>query len=45
MGPVFSLQNVLEIRHSQVEALEIELGKLLIAQQEIQSPAGIFARA
>ncbi len=33
----FSLQNVLDIRHTRVEVLEIELGKLLTAYQETQS--------
>jgi len=32
----FSLQNVLDIRHGKVELLEIELGKLLSAQQKTQ---------
>jgi flagellar export protein FliJ len=46
MPPKFSLQTVLDIRHSKVEALEIKLGKLLFnlkeargrmaAQQELQ---------
>jgi flagellar export protein FliJ len=46
MPPKFSLQTVLDIRHSKVEALEIKLGKLLLnlkeargrmaAQQELQ---------
>lgn len=34
MPPKFSLQTVLDVRHSRVEALEIELGKLLHTQQE-----------
>jgi flagellar export protein FliJ len=34
MPPKFSLQTVLDVRHSKVEALEIELSKLLMAQQE-----------
>jgi flagellar export protein FliJ len=29
MPPKFSLQNVLDVRHSRVEGLEIEMGKLL----------------
>jgi flagellar export protein FliJ len=37
MAPKFSLQNVLDIRHGKVELLEIELGKLLTAQQEAES--------
>lgn len=36
VSPKFSLQNVLDIRHEKVEALEVELGKLLILQQETQ---------
>ena len=36
MAPKFSLQNVLDIRHGKVELLEIELGKLLTAQQQTQ---------
>ncbi|HVP21250.1 MAG TPA: flagellar FliJ family protein [Anaerolineaceae bacterium] len=34
MPPKFSLQTVLDVRHTRVEALEIELGELLTAQQE-----------
>ncbi len=34
MAPKFSLQSVLDYRHSMVEALEIDLGTLLHAQQE-----------
>lgn len=34
MAPKFSLQTVLDVRHSRVEALEIELGELLAARQE-----------
>jgi len=34
MAPKFSLQTVLDVRHSKVEALEIDLGKLQLAQQE-----------
>jgi flagellar export protein FliJ len=37
MAPKFSLQSVLDLRHEKVELLEIELGKLLVAQQEIQA--------
>jgi flagellar export protein FliJ len=37
MAPKFSLQNVLDVRHGKVELLEIELGKLLTAQQETES--------
>jgi flagellar export protein FliJ len=37
MAPKFSLQNVLDIRHGKVELLQIELGKLLAAQQETES--------
>ncbi len=36
MPPRFSLQPVLDYRHNLVEALEIELGSLLNAQQESQ---------
>lgn len=36
MGLKFSLQNVLDIRHGKVELLEIDLGKLLTAQQKTQ---------
>ena len=36
MALKFSLQNVLDIRHGKVELLEIELGKLLSAQQQTQ---------
>jgi flagellar export protein FliJ len=41
MAPKFSLQNVLDIRHGKVELLQIELGKLLAAQQETE--ARLFA--
>jgi flagellar export protein FliJ len=37
MAPKFSLQSVLDIRHGKVELLEIELGKLMTVQQEIES--------
>ncbi len=36
MVPKFSLQNVLDVRHGKVELLEVELGKLMIAQQEVE---------
>lgn len=36
MPPTFNLQSVLDVRHSRVEALEIELGKMLALQQEVQ---------
>jgi flagellar biosynthesis chaperone FliJ len=36
MAHKFSLQNVLDIRHGKVELLEIELSKLLIAQQQTE---------
>ena len=38
MPPTFSLQNVLDIRHDLVEALEVELGRLLqlkVSQQSL----------
>ena len=41
MAPKFSLQNVLDIRHGKVELLQIDLGKLLNAQQETE--ARLFA--
>lgn len=37
MAPKFSLQSVLDLRHEKVELLEIELGKLLTAQQATQA--------
>lgn len=37
MPPKFSLQTVLDVRHSRVEALEIELGELQTALQEGQN--------
>jgi flagellar export protein FliJ len=37
MAPKFSLQNVLDVRHGKVELLEIELGKLLAAQQRTET--------
>jgi len=37
MKPNFSLQNVLDVRHSKVEALEIVLGKLLQNQSAIEN--------
>ena len=36
MAPKFSLQNVLDVRHGKVELLEVELGKLMIAQQDVE---------
>jgi flagellar export protein FliJ len=36
MSPKFSLQNVLDVRHGKVELLEIELSKLLAAQQDME---------
>jgi flagellar export protein FliJ len=36
MSPKFSLQNVLDVRHGKVELLEVELGKLMLAQQEVE---------
>jgi flagellar export protein FliJ len=36
MPPTFNLQSVLDVRHSRVEALEIELGKMIALQQEAQ---------
>jgi flagellar export protein FliJ len=36
MAPKFSLQNVLDVRHGKVELLEVELGKMMVAQQEIE---------
>jgi flagellar export protein FliJ len=36
MPPKFSLQNVLDIRKSKVEGLEVELGKLIAAKQEME---------
>lgn len=36
MAPKFSLQNVLDVRHRKVEMFEIELGKLLAAQQQLE---------
>jgi len=36
MAPKFSLQNVLDLRHGKVELFEIELSKLLAAQQETE---------
>jgi len=37
MAPKFSLQNVLDVRHGKVELLQIELGRLFMAQQETES--------
>lgn len=36
MAPKFSLQNVLDVRHRNVELFEIELGKLMATQQELE---------
>ena len=36
MAPKFSLQNVLDVRHRKVEMFEIELGKLIAAQQQME---------
>ncbi len=37
MTPEFSLQPVLDVRHSRVEALEIRLAQALLAQQQAQA--------
>jgi|WetSurMetagenome_2_1015567.scaffolds.fasta_scaffold542400_2 flagellar export protein FliJ len=37
MPPKFSLQSVLDVRHSKVEALEIELSELLLHRQEAKN--------
>ncbi|MCL4559611.1 MAG: flagellar FliJ family protein [Chloroflexi bacterium] len=37
MKPKFSLQSVLNVRHSRVEALEIELGKLMQTRNQNQA--------
>ena len=37
MTPKFSLQNVLDVRHSRVEALEIEFGRLLSVQTQAEN--------
>ena len=37
MAPKFSLQNVLDLRHGKVEILQIDLSKLLKAQQETET--------
>jgi flagellar export protein FliJ len=37
MPPTFNLQSVLDVRHGRVEALEIDLSKLLSLQQEVQT--------
>jgi len=42
MAPAFSLQNVLDLRHSRVEALEVELGQLLQAQLNTQAILDTF---
>jgi flagellar export protein FliJ len=36
MAPKFSLQNVLDVRHRNVELFEIELGRLMAARQEME---------
>ena len=36
MAPNFPLQNVLDVRHGKVELLEVELSKLMVAQQETE---------
>jgi flagellar export protein FliJ len=36
MTPKFSLQNVLDVRHGKVELLEVELGKVMTAQKEVE---------
>jgi flagellar export protein FliJ len=44
MAPKFALQNVLDVRHSKVEMLEIELGKLNGQKVTLQERlAGLFA--
>lgn len=45
MTPKFSLQNVLEIRHSKVEYLEIELGKLMTALRELETSLQVLFNA
>ena len=42
MAPRFSLQNVLDIRHSRVEGLEIELSELLLKQQHAEEQVDIL---
>jgi flagellar export protein FliJ len=37
MPPTFNLQSVLDVRHTRVESLEIELSKLLALQQAAQA--------
>ncbi len=37
MPPIFNLQSVLDVRHGRVEAIEIDLSKLLSLQQEVQT--------
>jgi flagellar export protein FliJ len=37
MPPLFSLQSVLDVRHSRVEALEIELSRLLSMRNEAEA--------
>ena len=36
MTPIFSLQNVLDVRHRKVELHEIELGKLMTTQKQLE---------
>lgn len=36
MTPKFNLQNVLDLRHTKVEALETDLGKLMAARQNLE---------
>lgn len=36
MSPKFSLQNVLDVRHRKVELSEVELSRLLTAQQQME---------
>jgi flagellar export protein FliJ len=36
MAPKFNLQNVLDVRHRNVEMFEIELGRLMAAQQQTE---------
>jgi len=42
MAPKFSLQNVLDLRHSRVEALEVELSQLIQAQLRVQGILNAF---
>jgi flagellar export protein FliJ len=36
MAPKFSLQNVLDVRHGKVEVVQVELGKLMTAQRDVE---------